>query len=127
MQTVKSILFSLVAIVVILALGFGLKYLGVLSYEFFGKEYANADREIFEESKPFIHGSIQNLYRMKLEYETAENEQHRKAIRAAVFAQTSGLDRNHLPVDLQTWMNQLTLASGTYQTTPTTPTTSVTH
>lgn len=82
-------------------------YFGPEIREHFGTRYANADREIFENSKPYIHGSIENLARLRLQYETTENPNHRAAIKAMVRTQVANLDTNQLPYDLQTWINSL--------------------
>jgi hypothetical protein len=76
-------------------------------YEYFGTRYANASREIFENSKPFLHGQIENLTRMQLEYRLAANEGHRDAIRSMVLTQTATMDKTKLPYELQTWIKSL--------------------
>lgn len=92
---------------------FGLLLLGSLIYfgpeirEHFGTRYASADREIFENSKPFIHGQIENLSRLRLEYQTTENADHKNAIRLMVVTQTANLDKSQVPYDLQQWINSL--------------------
>lgn len=83
------------------------RYFGPDIYEHFGKRYANADREIFESSKPFIHGSIENLNRLRMQHQMASNDNHRNAIKLMVVSQTATLDRTQLPYDLQTWINSL--------------------
>tara|TARA_R110000851_G_scaffold44701_1_gene109712 strand:- start:543 stop:845 length:303 start_codon:yes stop_codon:yes gene_type:complete len=92
---------------------FGLLLLGGVIYsgpeirEHFGTRYASADREIFENSKPFIHGQIENLSRLRLEYQTTENADHKSAIRLMVVTQTATLDKSQVPYDLQQWINSL--------------------
>ena len=75
--------------------------------EYFGTRYASADREVFENSKPFIHGSIENLARLKLQYELSENQNHRAAIKQMVITQTATLDKSQLPSELQQWIKSL--------------------
>ena len=60
----------------------------------FGTRYANADREIFENSKPFIHGSIENLNRLRLAYQLADNEKHKNAIRVMVYYSNINIRQN---------------------------------
>ena len=80
---------------------------GPIIYEHFGTRYASADREIFENSKPYIHGSIENLNRLKLEYELAETQAHKDAIRVMVVSQTTNLDMEQVPYHLRTWVESL--------------------
>ena len=75
--------------------------------EHFGTRYANADREIFENSKPYVHGTIENLTRLKLQYELSDNASHKQAIKQMVLTQVSNFDRNQLPYELNNWINTL--------------------
>ena len=97
---------TLLAIAGITLIG-GLIYFGPDIKDHFGKRYADADREIFEKSKPFIHGSVENLARLKMQYELAENENHKKAIKNMVITQTATLDKSQLPSELQLWIQSL--------------------
>ena len=85
----------------------GLIYFGPEIKEHFGTRYASADREIFENSKPFIHGSIENLNRLRMQYELAGSDNHRNAIKTMVVTQTATLDKTQIPYDLQTWIKSL--------------------
>lgn len=82
-------------------------YFGPNLREHFGTRYADADREVFENSKPYIHGTIENLVRLKLEYETADNDSHRKAIKNLVLVQMANIDRNQVPYNINTWVDSL--------------------
>jgi hypothetical protein len=82
-------------------------YFGPDIREHFGTRYANADREIFESSKPFIHGSIENLNRLRMQHQMAESDNHRNAIKLMVVTQTATLDKTQLPYDLQQWIKSL--------------------
>lgn len=90
----------------VLSLGFAV-YFGPEIKQHFGTRFASADREIFENSKPFIHGSVENLNRLRLQYELTENQQHRAAIRNMVVSQTANLDKSQLPYNLQQWVESL--------------------
>ena len=103
MKQFTVILLTLIALTVFSLL----IYFGPNIREHFGKRYASADREIFEKSKPFVHGSIENLNRLRLEYQTTENTNHKAAIRLMVVSQTANLDKTQLPLDLQQWVNSL--------------------
>ena len=96
----------LITMLVIIVLG-GLIYFGPDIKQHFGTRYASADREIFENSKPFIHGAIENLNRLRMQHELAENDNHRKAIKTMVITQTATLDKTQLPYDLQQWVKSL--------------------
>lgn len=82
-------------------------YFGPDIRQHFGTRYASADREIFENSKPFIHGTIENLNRLRMQYELAESDQHKSAIKTMVVTQTATLDKAQIPYDLQQWIKSL--------------------
>lgn len=82
-------------------------YFGPEIREHFGTRYRTADRNIFENSGAYVRGSIENLNRLRMEYQMAETENHRNAIRTMVLSQTGGLDTSLLPYDLQQWVNQM--------------------
>lgn len=97
----KLIVISIIATILILILA------GPEIKEYFGTRYASADREIFENSKPFIHGSIENLNRLRMQYELSENSNHKNAIKTMVISQTATLDKSQLPYELQQWIKTL--------------------
>lgn len=76
-------------------------------YEHFGKRYANADREIFEKNKSYIHGKIENLQRLKFEYELANDEDHKKAIRRMILVEASTIMKADLPYELAVFIGSL--------------------
>lgn len=82
-------------------------YFGPDIKQHFGTRYADADREIFENSKPYIHGTIENITRLKLQYELIDSQKHRAAIKQMVLTQVSTFDRNELPIELNNWINSL--------------------
>lgn len=99
----KVMVFGLVAfavtIIVISGLSLGLKgSLGVWS--------ENIDRKIYEQNRSHVHGTIEHLTRLKLEYETASDE-HKVALRAAILTTVSSFDEDKLPVTLQSFINTL--------------------
>ena len=76
-------------------------------YQYLGTRFASADREIFENSKPFTHGMIENLNRLRLEYSLTDNQNHKDAIRLMVVSQVANLDKSKLSQDLQLWIKTL--------------------
>lgn len=94
--------FSGVAILLILIV-----VCGPCMYEHFGKRYANADREIHQKSLSYVRGAIEHIQKLKLEYDKADNEQHRNSIRQMVLLQASTVELNQFPPHLQSWIGQL--------------------
>lgn len=94
-------------VVLLLGMMGALIYFGPEIHQHFGKRYADADREIHQKSKSFVQGAIEHVQRLKLDYDSADNEQHRKAIRELVLVQAATIDLNQFPPHLQSWIEQL--------------------
>lgn len=91
-----------------LALGLiGLVLVGPNIYEHFGKRYADADREIHQKSKSFVQGAIEHVQRLKLDYDRADNDQHREALKQLVLVQAVTIELQQFPPHLQSWIEQL--------------------
>lgn len=95
---------------VFIVLGFlifgGLIAFGPNIYEHFGKRYMSAERNVYEENYSYVRGKIQMIDRMKLEYETAEDE-HKSAFRSAILNEVSSFDTSKLPIHQQHFINKL--------------------
>lgn len=76
-------------------------------YEHFGKRYADADREIHQKSKSFVQGAIEHVQRLKLDYDRADNDQHREALKQLVLVQAVTIELQQFPPHLQSWIEQL--------------------
>ena len=83
-----------------------LVYFGPDIHRHFGTRYQSAERDIFEQNKSYIQGKIENLERMKLEYETAEGL-HKKALREAILTQMASFDMKQLPDHLYRFIDDL--------------------
>ena len=76
--------------------------------QFFGIWNAKIERNIFEESKSQIQGTIQVLNDLKLQYEIADSEGHKSALREAVLSEYSAFKRkDRLPGNLVIFINSL--------------------
>lgn len=85
-----------------------LTYFGPDIKEYFGVRYQKADRAIFDQSKSQIKGTIQNLRKLQYEYETSDNEAHKKAIRQMILDEYYQMKyRNELPDRLIRFINNL--------------------
>jgi len=92
-----------VAAVVIVLLVIGVPVL----YKYCGSEFVNADSEIYQQSLSYKRGTIENLQRLKLSYETADNDNHRASIRQMALTTVSSFDETLLPPHLQKWVSEL--------------------
>lgn len=57
-----------------------------------GKANMDANREVFEHNKSYVHGMVEDLARYKLQYSTATDETEKKAIIAFITENYSNFD-----------------------------------
>ena len=82
----------LFAIAVIAVVAFGLEYAGLKWMKFFAPRRAEIRREVFEETKSYVHGKIQDLSKYYGEYQRAETLADKEAIRALIQMQFAEFD-----------------------------------
>ncbi len=67
----------------------------------------DAERDVYENTQSFVHGKIDQLSKMKREYEGTEDDVVRKAIRNEALIAADTIDRVKLPLSLRKWLSQL--------------------
>jgi hypothetical protein len=75
-------------------------------YKFFGIKYENTRREIFEQSKAYNQGMIQELQNMQFEYIKAKEEQ-KPGLASIILHRAADYDVDKLPIDLRQFISQL--------------------
>jgi hypothetical protein len=96
-----------VALVAILALTWIAQGNDFFLYKAFAPKYEEVRRDTFEQSQAYVQGKITNLNRLRMNYESANSDAHRCAIRATALHEASTATENTLPDDLVTWINRL--------------------
>lgn len=81
-------------------------YFGPDIYKHMGGRYEESRREIFEESQAHVHGNIEHLNRLKLEYETAEAG-HKPALRTAILTSFGSMNDSQWPPHLRSFIDNL--------------------
>ena len=89
----------------VLVLGL-LWYFGPDIYRHMGGRYEESRRNIYEKSSAHVHGNIQHLERLKLEYETAD-EGHKAAFRTTILTTFGSMKDDQLPPHLRSFVEQL--------------------
>lgn len=75
-------------------------------YKVFGIKYENTRREIFEQSKAYNQGMIQELQNMQFEYIKANKDQ-KQALASIILHRSADYDVNKLPSDLREFITKL--------------------
>lgn len=91
---------SILAIVIFTVVGIELK-------KQFGVENANIDREIYEESKSYVHGKLQDLAKYYEEYQKSD-EQEKQAIKNLIQLNFAEFNLKHIENDmLKTFLTEM--------------------
>ena len=98
------------SIVALLAIVFGIAWAvqgnNFFLYKFFAPREEAVRRETFEQSKAYVQGTIQELYKQQVEYAKATPEQ-KVALSSVIRHQAAGFDEKLLPDDLKQFIDQL--------------------
>ena len=83
---------------------FGVSYFGLVNYKFFGPKFESARRVVFEQSKSYVYGAVQDLAKYHHEWLTARDDISRKAIESLVRQRFANLDPSVINnVELRKW------------------------
>ena len=107
MKTIWLILLTLIIIPVLFAIGFGARYLWILSYKFFAPMEQNVRREVFENTQSYVEWKRQELTKYRLEYLTTKDEDVKAAIRMTIVQSFANFDQSKLSYELRTFLNNL--------------------
>lgn len=70
----KAVGLGIVAIVVLLIIAFGLTHLSLQWQRYFSPMFQNVEREVFEETRSYSHGKVQDLAKYFEEYNLAGDD-----------------------------------------------------
>ena len=80
MKKVLSVLLTIVILVALFVVSFGLDWLGLEYQGFFAKKKANIEREVFKNNKIYTEGMASDLAKHKMELAKEKDPVARKAI-----------------------------------------------
>jgi len=89
----KYLMYGLLAMIIIVIIAFFTGGLDLAVTKFFGVRKANIQREIFEQSKSYTHGKIQDLAKYYEEHQTSEDKQ---SIESLIKMNFSDFDANKI-------------------------------
>jgi hypothetical protein len=85
----------------------GLSIGGYYLYAFLAPKYESTRRDVMLESRAYSEGQTREIYRLKLQYQQAKSDDERATIRAMALHEASAFDRSRLPLDPQSFIQQL--------------------
>jgi hypothetical protein len=75
-------------------------------YRYFSLKYEQTRRGVFEQSKAYRQGMVQELENMRFSYETADST-HRQALASLILHRASDFDESALNPDLRDFIHKL--------------------
>lgn len=79
---------------------------GYYVYRWAAPRYEEAQRKTYEESRQHVEGTVQDLMRYRVKYQSAEPG-HKKALRQLILRRATDVDRAELPGQLRKWIDTL--------------------
>ena len=96
MKVVKYVMLSLLIIVVLGSLTFGMEWAGIKWTGFFGPKREAVRREVFKQTRSYNEGKEQQLIKYRLEYLRASDEDEKKALASTIRLAFADYDENLL-------------------------------
>ncbi len=97
-------LFGLLAIGLLVA---GINLYAYGSFALFAPRYEAVRRDVMIQSRAYSEATTRELYRLKLQYQKAANDDQKATIKAMALHEAQSFDRDRLPSDLQLFITQL--------------------
>lgn len=76
-------------------------------YKYFAPKYANAQREVFEGTKSYNQGMIQELQNMQFTYHAAKDSSAKEALASDILHRVADFPDDKLPADLRSFIQKL--------------------
>lgn len=106
MEVFKVISWVVLFMLIILVLTWIVQGNNFFIYKVFAPQYEQTRREVFEETKSYNQGMIQELQNMQFEYVKADPS-HKDALASIILQRTADYDLNKLPPDLRQFVQKL--------------------
>lgn len=97
----KNVLIGIGIFLLVIIVGAGLQLAGIEWYKFIAPKKEEARRNVFEETKSYNQGVIQDLARYKVQYETTKSQSEKDAIATTIRTMYADYDVKKLPYGLQ--------------------------
>lgn len=102
----KAISLTLAIIILLIGLTWLIQGNDFFMFKFWAPKYEDVKREVFENTKSYNQGMIQELQNMQFEYIKADSSQ-KVGLAGIILHRVSDFDEEKLPCDLRSFINQL--------------------
>lgn len=96
----------LLAALVLMGLGWAFQGNSFFMYRYFAPKQEAVRRDVFEQSKAYQQGMVQELQNMQFEYAKATPSQQ-AALASIILHRAADFDENEMPADLRAFVQQL--------------------
>ncbi len=96
MSKTKIALLTILCFIGLFALVWGLSYHELIYTKFFSPRKQNIEREVFENTKSYVHGKIQELAGYYEEYQKAESDGDKEAVANIIKMNFANFDANKI-------------------------------
>ena len=86
----RAFLASVVTLIGLVALGFGLNFFGYAQFAFFNPKYEQVRRNTFEQSQAYVEGQRRDIQNLRIDWMSATGDQ-KAAIRSLALTRINGL------------------------------------
>ncbi len=97
----------LMALAVIMGLGWVVQGNDFFMYKWFAPKYEQTRREIFEQTKSYNQGMIQELQNMQFDYVKATSQEQKDSLTDVILHRTADYDLAKMPPDLRQFVEKL--------------------
>ena len=119
MKAMGVIFCVLLAIAAIMGLGWVVQGNDFFMYKVFAPKYENVRRQVFENTKSYNQGTIQEVAKYKLEYDKSSDPAVKQALASAILHEVADFPEDRLPVDLRMFIEKLKSPAAAISVTPT--------
>jgi hypothetical protein len=105
-QTVKYGFYGLIVLAILIATGGGLELAGVHWYAYIAPKKEAARRKVFEETRSYNQGKVQQLAKYRSEYAQAEPEA-KEVIQSTIKHQFADFPKDNLPPELRSFLTAM--------------------
>lgn len=102
----KAVGLTFAAVVGIYIIGFFITGGNLAIYKFWAPKYREVQREVFEQTQSYVHGKNQYISRLRLQYESTQDEQ-REALRRLILTEAETIDEDNLSAANRAFINTL--------------------
>jgi hypothetical protein len=75
-------------------------------YQYFAPRQEAVRRQVFEQTKSYRDGMVQEVRNYRIQYQTASKE-HKAALRSVILQETANFPLEQLPPDQKEWLDSL--------------------